>query len=139
MYLQRSLLHLLVASEDGSRLSRNPLQVLLCVGKIAIMYAKTVQREDCTSVCVCVCVFPAAQSSLTSTSARSKRRCSATACKGTFVKPAVGQRIKINIYCSVRRASYDSMLYQPSRLLQGNYNYIFLLGEVSSIEHALTH
>ena len=48
---------LLIASDDGSRLSRNPLQVLLlCVGKTAIMYAKTVQREDCTSVCVCVCV-----------------------------------------------------------------------------------
>ena len=44
-------MHLLIASEDGSRLSRNPLQVLLlCVGKTAIMYAKTVQREDCTSV-----------------------------------------------------------------------------------------
>ena len=51
VYLQRSLLHLLIASDDGSRLSRNPLQVLLlCVGKTAIMYAKTVQREDCTSV-----------------------------------------------------------------------------------------
>ena len=48
---------LLIASDDGSRLSRNPLQVLLlCVGKTAIMYAKTVQREDCTSVCVSVCL-----------------------------------------------------------------------------------
>ena len=48
--------HCLIASDDGSRLSRNPLQVLLlCVGKTAIMYAKTVQREDCTSVSVCVC------------------------------------------------------------------------------------
>ena len=42
-------------SDDGERLSQNPLQVLLlCVGKTAIMYAKSVQREDCTSVCVCV-------------------------------------------------------------------------------------
>ena len=57
VYLQRSLMHLLIASEDGERLSRNPLQILLlCVGKTAIMYAKTVQREDCTSVCVCVWV-----------------------------------------------------------------------------------
>ena len=44
-------MHLRIASDDGERLSRNPLQVLLlCVGKTAIMYAKTVQREDCTSV-----------------------------------------------------------------------------------------
>ena len=35
VYLQRSLLHLLSASDDGSRLSRNPLQVLLlCVGRL---------------------------------------------------------------------------------------------------------
>ena len=44
-------MHLRIASDDGERLSRNPLQVLLlCVGETAIMYAKTVQREDCTSV-----------------------------------------------------------------------------------------
>ena len=43
--------HLLIASDDGERLSQNPLQILLlCVGKTAIMYAKSVQREDCTSV-----------------------------------------------------------------------------------------
>ena len=42
---------LLIATDDGKRLSQNPLQILLlCVGKIAIMYAKSVQREDCTSV-----------------------------------------------------------------------------------------
>ena len=40
-----------MASDDGERLSQNPLQILLlCVGKTAIMYAKSVQREDCTSV-----------------------------------------------------------------------------------------
>ena len=50
-------MHLLIASEDGEKLSRNPLQVLLlCVGKTAIMYANTVQREDRTSVCVCLCL-----------------------------------------------------------------------------------
>ena len=37
--------------DDGERLSQNPLQVLLlCVGKTAIMYVKSVQMEDCTSV-----------------------------------------------------------------------------------------
>ena len=42
---------LLIASDDGERLCQNPLQVpLLCVGKTAIMYAKSAQREDCTSV-----------------------------------------------------------------------------------------
>ena len=53
----RAFSFLLIASDDGERLSQNPLQVLLlCVGKTAIMYAKSVQREDCTRVCVCVCI-----------------------------------------------------------------------------------
>ena len=54
-HVPASFFFLLIASEDGERLSQNPLQILLlCVGKTATMYAKTVQREDCTSVCVCV-------------------------------------------------------------------------------------
>ena len=47
-HVPASFSFLRIASDDGERLSQNPLQVLLlCVGKTAIMYAKSVQREDC--------------------------------------------------------------------------------------------
>ena len=61
VYLQRSLLQLLITSDDGSKLNRNPLQVLLlCVGRLlSCMLRQSRGRglHKCTSACACACAF----------------------------------------------------------------------------------
>ena len=54
-HVPASFFFLLIASEDGERLSQNPLQILLlCVGKTATMYAKNSPEGRIARVCVCV-------------------------------------------------------------------------------------